>query len=165
MYKLLLTSVLLISSTLINANDRPQSRFSDNSFNKNIWNDFNKQFEQFEQRMNQMQSQNNFGTQSRRYFDKENNNYVIQISVDGLNKENMEIITKDNIISIKGKIKIQRRLGNNLSTSSKSFSQSFSLPNDADDSNINANFKDKILTVSIPKLEEPKPTVRKIEIK
>ena len=148
MYKLLLTSVLLISSTLINANDRPQSRFSDNSFNKNIWNDFNKQFEQFEQRMNQMQSQNNFGTQSRRYFDKENNNYVIQISVDGLNKENMEIITKDNIISIKGKIKIQRRLGNNLSTSSKSFSQSFSLPNDADDSNINANFKDKILTVS-----------------
>ncbi len=156
MYKLLLTSVLLISSTLINANDRPQSRFSDNSFNKNIWNDFNKQFEQFEQRMNQMQSQNNFGTQSRRYFDKENNNYVIQISVDGLNKENMEIITKDNIISIKGKIKIQRRLGNNLSTSSKSFSQSFSLPNDADDSNINANFKDKILTVSIPKLEEPK---------
>ena len=158
MYKLLLTSVLLISSAMINANDR-------NSFNNNIWYDFNKQFEQFEQRMNQMQSQNNFGTQSRRYFDKENNNYVIQISVDGLNKENMEIITKDNIISIKGKIKIQRRLGNNLSTSSKSFSQSFSLPNDADDSNINANFKDKILTVSIPKLEEPKPTVRKIEIK
>ncbi len=158
MYKLLLTSVLLISSAMINANDR-------NSFNNNIWYDFNKQFEQFEQRMNQMQSQNNFGVQSRRYFDKENNNYVIQISVNGLNKDNMEITTKDNIISIKGKIKIQRKSGNNSSTSSKSFSQSFSLPNDADDSNINASFKDRILTVSIPKLAEPKPAVRKIEIK
>jgi Hsp20/alpha crystallin family. len=39
-----------------------------------------------------------------------------------------------------------------------------SIPRDGDKDNISADFKDGMLTVSIPKLVKPKPQVKKISI-
>ena len=136
-------------------------------FGSNFWHDIDRQFKEFDSRMRHMQRNNNnsFGTQSRRYIDTENNNYVIEILVSGLDKDDLEIVAKDGQISIRGKRVIEKQAGNNRAKSSSSFSQSFSLPNDADGDQVSAKFEDHKLIVSIPKLAAPKPAERVIEIK
>jgi len=134
-------------------------------FSNNIWSDFNKQFQHFDNQMREMQSTTSFGTQSRRYIDEQTNSYIIQIQVNNLDKENLDISTKDDTIYIKGSIQISKKTDNSSRTASSRFSQSYSLPTDADEDNIDANFKDGVLTVSIPKLDKPKPKVKKIQIK
>ncbi len=135
-------------------------------FNSNFWHDIDRQFKEFDSRMRHMQRNSNsgFGTQSRRYIDTENNHYVIEILVSGLDKDDLEIVARDGQISIRGKRVIEQQVGNNRAKSSSSFSQSFSLPNDADGDQVSAKFEDGKLVVSIPKLAAPKPTERVIEI-
>ena len=160
MNKKILLSLLVLSGTA-GAN----APFQNGMFGNNIWSDFNKQFQHFDSQMREMQSTTSFGTQSRRYIDEQTNSYIIQIQVNNLDKENLDISTKDDTIYIKGSIQISKKTDNSSRTASSRFSQSYSLPTDADEDNIDANFKDGVLTVSIPKLDKPKPKVKKIQIK
>ncbi|BBB24082.1 heat shock protein Hsp20 [Isorropodon fossajaponicum endosymbiont JTNG4] len=160
MYKLL--PILLISS-VISANSLNNDLF-DNGFKHNVWRDFEQLFQQFNYKMSQIQSSSNFGTKGRRYFDNQTNNYIIQLKVNGLNKENLDISTNNGRIFIKGRVKKIQNTAHSSSTSSGSFSQSFTLPYDVDTDNINASFNNNILTVSIPKLKQPKLQIRKITI-
>ncbi|WP_235093716.1 Hsp20/alpha crystallin family protein [Candidatus Ruthturnera calyptogenae] len=114
--------------------------------------------------MNQIQNFSNFDTKSRRYFDNQTNNYIIQIKVNGLSKENLDISTNNSSIFIKGNVKNIQNTIHNSSASSSSFYQSFTLPHDVDTDNINASFNNKILIISIPKRKQPKLQVRKITI-
>ena len=164
MKKILLLSALL-ASTIVNANAPFQNRFFDSGFNKNIWSDFDRQFQQFNSRINEIQNQTTFGAQTRRYFDKDKSQYIILINTQGLNKENLDITTKDEMIHIKGKVRKSSKTANSNSSASSSFSQSFSLPADADAEHIDASFEKGVLTVSIPKLSQVKPLVQKITIK
>ncbi len=85
-------------------------------------------------------------------FDKKDVNLEINEGVLTL-KANREI---DNV-SNDGSYRIrERRLG--------SFSRSFNLPENVLAEDINAKFKNGILTVSIPKAEEVKPETRQIKI-
>jgi len=164
MNKLLLITTLLVSTTL-GAHNSFHSNFFNNGLNNGFWHDFDQQFQQLDRQLNQLkQSSNNFGMKSRQYFDKDNNNYVVQISIKGLTKDNLDISTANNTITIKGNNRIENKSSNGSSRSSSSFAQSFSLPNDADKDNINATFQDNVLTVSIPKLSKPKPRIQKIQI-
>ncbi len=161
MYKLL--PILLISSVISvnNANSLNDDLFN-NGFNHNVWHDFEQQFQLFNYKMSQIQRSSNFGTKSRRYFDNQTNNYIIQIKVNGLNKENLDISTNNGHIFIKGGVKKIQNTAHSSSTSFGSFYQSFTLPYNADTDNINTSFNNNILTISIPKLKQPKPQVRKI---
>ncbi len=158
MYKLLLP-ILLISST-INANND----LFNNDFNHNVWRDFEQHFQQFNYKINQIQNSSNFGVQSRKYFNNQTNNYIIQIKANGLSKENFDISIKDGSIFIKGSIKKAQNTARNSSISSSSFFQSFTLPYDVDTDNINVSFNNNILSVSIPKLRQSKSQMRKITI-
>ena len=133
-------------------------------FNNNSWSNFNRQFQQFNNEMRAVQNQNSIGTQTKRYFDDQSNHYKIEIKVKGLAKENLDITTRSNMIYISGRVQISEKTANSSRTSSSNFSQSYSLPNDADTNNINAEFKSGLLIVSIPKLEKAKPLVNKITI-
>jgi HSP20 family protein len=157
----LLLSILLISSTI-----SAHSDLFGHDFNHNFWRDFEQQFRQFDYKIKQIQNSSNFVTQSRRYFDNQANNYIIQIKVNGLNKENLNISTNDGSIFIKGSIQKVQNTDQSSSTSSSGFFQSFTLPDDVDTDNINANFSNNILSISIPKLKqlEPEPQIRKITI-
>ena len=165
MNKLLLIFALLISTTL-SAYSPFHSDFFHHGFNDGFWRDFDRQFQQIDRQINQLKkSGNNLSTQSRQYFDEKNNNYVVQIVIDGLTKDNIDISTTNNMITIKGSHKIEKQSTSGTSRSSRSFTQSFSLPRDADQDNIDASFDNNILTISIPKLDQPKPLVQKITIK
>ncbi len=162
--KNLLLTTLLVSSVAI-ANQPFQNNFFDQGFNNNVWSSFNQQFQQFNNEMRDLQNKSIFGAQTNRYFNDKSNSYIIEIKVDGLAKENLDINTKDNMIHIAGRVQKTAKTANSSRSSSKQFSQSYSLPLDADGDNIDAEFKDDILIVSIPKLDTPKPRTNKITIK
>ena len=157
----LLLPILLISSTI-----SAHSDLFGHDFNHNFWRDFEQQFRQFNDRIKPIKNSSNFVSQSRNYFDNQTNNYIIQIKVNGLNKENLDISTNDGSIVIKGGIQKVQNTDQSSSTSSGSFFQSFTLPHDVNIDNINASFSNNILNISIPKLKQPKPKpqIRKITI-
>lgn len=165
MNKTLLAFTLLISTTL-SAHGPFQSDFFNNNFNNGgFWRDFNQQFQQLDHEMNRLKhSTNRFSSQSRQYFDKDNNNYVVEVKLSGLGKEDINISTNKNILTIKGVRNSEKSSANQSTKSSTSFSHSMSIPRDGDKDNIDADFKDGALTISIPKLNEPKSQVKKITI-
>ncbi|MDB2589739.1 Hsp20/alpha crystallin family protein [Candidatus Thioglobus sp.] len=154
---------LLISSSVM-AHQPFHNYSSSHGLHNNSWSNFNKQFQQFNNKMRAVHNQNAISTQTKRYFDDQSNHYMIEIKVKGLAKENLDITTRNNMIYISGRVQISKKTANSSRTSSSKFSQSYSLPNDADTDNINAEFKNGILAVSIPKLEKAKPLVNKITI-
>lgn len=159
--KKLLLPLLMLSSALY---AQPyQSNFFNNGFGGNVWSNFNQEFQQFSNEMRQIQNERIFSAQTNRYFDDKTNHYMIEIKVDGLGKENLDITTKDDMIHIIGSVQEIKKTPNGSHSSSRKFSQSYSLPTDADSDNVNAEFNNGILAVSIPKLNKPKSN--KVSIK
>ncbi len=155
---------LLASSTLL-AHNPFHSNFFNRGFNDGFWRDFDHQFQRLDHEMNRLQhSANRFSSQSRQYFDKDNNSYVAEVKISGLGKEDIDISTHKNMLVIKGARSNEKTTNNQSSKSSSSFSHSMSIPRDGDTDNIKADFKDGVLIVSIPKLDKPKPQVKKITI-
>ncbi|HIM58741.1 MAG TPA: Hsp20/alpha crystallin family protein [Gammaproteobacteria bacterium] len=164
MSKILLLVALLVS-TSINAHGPFQSGFFNQGFNDGFWRNFDQQFQQLDRQINQINRSNSaFSTQSRQYFDQDNNRYVIEIKISGLNKNDLDITSNKNMLVIKGSQSQQKTSNNQRSRSSSSFSHAVSIPADGDKDNISADFKNGVLKVSIPKLDKPKPEVQKITI-
>ena len=89
--------------------------------------------------------------------------------IPGLDKKHIDIEVEDGILTISGdkhglpednSAKVIRR---ELKTSS--FKRSFTLGEELDGDSIDANFKDGILSISIPKIAPKKPKVNKVKIK
>jgi|TARA_B100001094_G_C17739409_1_gene580465 HSP20 family protein len=89
--------------------------------------------------------------------------------IPGLDKKHIDIEVEDGILTISGDkhglpedngAKVIRR---ELKTSS--FKRSFTLGEELDGDSIDANFKDGILSISIPKIAPKKPKVNKVKIK
>ncbi|HUS49067.1 MAG TPA: Hsp20/alpha crystallin family protein [Candidatus Paceibacterota bacterium] len=102
-------------------------------------------------------------------FVEKENNYELTIEVPGIEQKNIDIeITEDNTIVVKGeKIQEKEENKNEIHVSERyygSFRRELKLPNRADADKINASYKNGILTIDIPKKEEEKPKIKKIEI-
>lgn len=93
--------------------------------------------------------------------------YRISIEVPGMEKDDIDIEVKDNVLTISGEKKEEvksedstfyrreRRFGK--------FSRSISLPNDINVDGIDAEYKNGVLMLTLPKTEEAKP--KKITVK
>ena len=90
--------------------------------------------------------------------------YELQLALPGVSKSDIEMnVDKDQLV-IKGNIESDDATKFHLREHNfNSFERSFNLPENADKSNINAAFKNGLLTVKIQKIEEPKP--RQISVK
>ncbi|OIR23793.1 hypothetical protein BGC33_08115 [Bathymodiolus thermophilus thioautotrophic gill symbiont] len=161
MMKKTLAIITLLASTTLSAHDPYHSNFFNHSMlNKNFWSDFHQQFQQFDHQINKLQHSGG-NIQSKQYFDKNNNNYVVEIKALGFNKSDVNISNTQNTLTIKG----YKKTSNKKNTHSESsFSHVLTLPMDGDTNNIVADLKNGILKVSIPKLKQPKPQSRKIHI-
>jgi len=94
------------------------------------------------------------------------NEYTVKASIPGVNPDDLEITYDNNILTIRGEMKAEeekkderfhlreRRFG--------SFSRSISLPTTIDPDRIQAEYKDGVLLLHVPKTEEVKP--RKIAV-
>ena len=104
---------------------------------------------------------------------KTENEYIIELSVPGLSKEDIKIELDDDILTIKGKKKIgktDKKTNYFYSEFSYSgFERSLTLPEDTDKVNkdiINAKYENGVLTLTIPRVKEKDDikTTREIKI-
>ena len=95
------------------------------------------------------------------------NDYVVNIELPGVNKDDVKITLESNILTIRGEKKQEKESKDqNLHRVERSygaFQRSFTLPTTVKNDRIDASFKDGILTVTLPKAEEAKP--KQIEVK
>ena len=93
----------------------------------------------------------------------------IVAEIPGLNKKQLSVEVEEGVLTISGDkhgidgddgAKVLRR-----ELKASSFKRSFELGDLLDGENISANFKDGILSVSIPKIEPKKPTKHSVKIK
>jgi|ERR1041385_4154661 HSP20 family protein len=98
----------------------------------------------------------------------ENDNaYVVKAELPGISKDDVKISITDNVLTIRGE-KTEREDGTkkNFHRTERrygAFQRSFSLPSFVDANRIEAEFKDGVLSINLPKSEQAKPKM--IEVK
>jgi len=94
-------------------------------------------------------------------------NYLITVELPGMSKDDVKMTIKDNMLTISGSKKnryeSEKDSMHRIESSHGSFSRSFRLPKSIDRENVKAEFESGVLSISMPKVEEAKPTVIEIE--
>lgn len=95
--------------------------------------------------------------------------YHIELDLPGIKKEDIDITTEDNVLTISGERKVKDEVNEEdyykVESRYGKFSRSFTLPEDIDVENIHAESANGVLEVIIPKKEDEAKKPRKIEIK
>ena len=95
------------------------------------------------------------------------NEIVVKAELPEVKKEDVHVSIDNNLLTIRGERKLseetKRENYHRLERRYGAFTRSFTLPSFADTSKINAEFKDGMLRVTLPKREEAKP--KQIEVK
>lgn len=93
--------------------------------------------------------------------------YSIKAELPGVDKNDVKITLQENVLTIKGEKKQEKEQnGSNVHRVERAygaFERSFSLPSNVKGDKIDASYKDGVLVVTLPKVEEAKP--REIQVK
>ena len=98
-------------------------------------------------------------------FESENE-VVVKAELPGVNLKDVEINVEKNVLTVSGERKLEfeekKENYHRVERAHGSFSRSFSLPQLIDEDKIEADYKDGVLTVHVPKHEKAKPRQIKI---
>lgn len=98
---------------------------------------------------------------------EDSNNIYLKAELPGIKKDELNIAVEGDTLTIKGEKKHESEVKEEqfhvMERTYGSFSRSFSLPTNVDSSKVRADYKDGVLTLTLPKKEESKP--KKIEVK
>jgi len=93
---------------------------------------------------------------------------VVKADLPDVKPEDLDIRVENNILTIRGERKFEKKVSADkylrVERSYGSFSRSFSLANTVNTEAIKADYKDGVLTLSIPKREEAKPKQIKVQV-
>ncbi|MEK6619143.1 MAG: Hsp20/alpha crystallin family protein [Nitrospirota bacterium] len=93
--------------------------------------------------------------------------YLIKAELPEVKKEDVKLTAHDDVLTITGERKYEKeekgKKYHRVERAYGSFERSFTLPEDADEGKIAAEFKDGVLKVHLPKSEKAKP--KSIEVK
>ena len=93
---------------------------------------------------------------------------VVKADIPEIKPEELDIRVENNILTIRGERKFEKKVSENnylrVERSYGSFSRSFSLANTVNAEAIKADYKNGVLTLSIPKREEAKPKQIKVNV-
>jgi len=84
--------------------------------------------------------------------------FVLSIELPGLTRDQIKIELQQEILTVRGDRAVQHEEGaqfHRVERGHGPFARSFSLPNPADADRVQAEFRDGVLTVAIPKLAQP----------
>jgi HSP20 family protein len=94
--------------------------------------------------------------------------YLVKAEIPEMKKEDIKLNVHDDVLTITGERKYEKeekgKKYHRVERSYGSFMRSFTLPEDADGSKINAEYKDDILKVHLPKSEKAKPKAIEVKI-
>lgn len=86
--------------------------------------------------------------------------YLIKGEIPGVKKEDVRVTIEDGMITMRGERKLEKEdkgeKFHRIERSYGSFMRSFRMPDDADESNIKAEFKDGMISVTLPKSAKAK---------
>ena len=93
---------------------------------------------------------------------------VVKADLPDIKPEDLDIRVENNILTIRGERKFEKKVNEDnylrVERSYGSFSRSFSLSNTVNAEAIQAEYKNGVLTLSIPKREEAKPKQIKVRV-
>ena len=93
---------------------------------------------------------------------------VVKADLPDIKAEELDIRVENNILTIRGERKFEKKVNENnylrVERSYGSFSRSFSLANTVNSEAIKAEYKNGVLTLTIPKREEAKPKQIKVNV-
>jgi len=94
--------------------------------------------------------------------------YHIEVDLPGVNKEDIKVDIEDNTLKISGERSFKKEVKKDdyykMETSFGKFQRNFLLPDNVDKENINANSKDGVLEVVLPKLKDKNHEKKKIKV-
>lgn len=94
---------------------------------------------------------------------------VVKAEIPGVKKEDVKLSIQDNVLTLSGERKFEEETKKEnyvrVERGYGSFTRSFTLPPSVDAKKINAEFKDGLLEVKLPKLETAKPKEVEIKVK
>ncbi|MDQ5988064.1 MAG: Spore protein SP21 [Syntrophus sp. SKADARSKE-3] len=101
---------------------------------------------------------------------KENNNdVIIKVELPGMDEKDVDVSLTQNILTVKGEKKEEKEDKNKdfyrMERRYGSFSRSIPLPTGIKSEKAEAVFKKGVLTITVPKSDEAKSKVKKIEVK
>ena len=91
---------------------------------------------------------------------EDENTITLNITLEGIDKEDLDIQIKKNFLIIKA----EKEISSESSNSMRSFVQKMLIPKNADRTAITAEFEDSVLMITIPKTTKTKPEVQQITI-
>ena len=91
---------------------------------------------------------------------EDENTITLNITLEGMNKEDLDIYIEKNFLIIKA----EKEISSESSHSKRSFVQKMLIPKNADRTGITAQFEDSVLVITIPKTTKTRPEVQQITI-
>jgi len=95
--------------------------------------------------------------------------YVIKAELPEVQKKDIDVSVHEGVITIRGERKLENRTGDEkhhrIESFYGTFARSFTLPADVDDTKIQAESRDGVLTVRLPKTEARKPRPIEVQIR
>lgn len=99
---------------------------------------------------------------------EQDGNYQLKAELPGVSKDNIDVEVTDDVVTIKAETKKEEEEKKENTYRSEfrygKFIRSVQLPSEVDNSNAKAEFKDGILTVTLPKTREEESKTKKITI-
>lgn len=94
--------------------------------------------------------------------------YIVEAELPGLTKDDVKISIEGNVLTIRGEKKQEAtnegRYYHRSERTYGSFTRSFTLPSSVKIDKIEANYKNGILTINLPKAEEAKPKAVEVKV-
>jgi HSP20 family protein len=96
------------------------------------------------------------------------NELVVKADLPDVNEKDIDVRVENNLLTIRGERKFEKSVSEEnylrVERTYGAFSRSFSLPNTVNAETIGAEYKNGVLTVTLPKREESKPRQVKVTI-
>ena len=93
---------------------------------------------------------------------------VVRADMPDLAEKDIDVRVENNMLTIRGERKFEKNISEDnflrMERSYGSFSRSFSLPNTVNTDQIKADYRNGVLTVTLPKREESKPKQVKVSV-
>jgi len=94
--------------------------------------------------------------------------YLVKLEIPEVKKEDVKVTFQENELTVTGERKLEKeekgKKFHRIERAYGTFVRTFTIPTDADEMKIFAEFKDGMLTVKLPKLDKPRPKTVEVKV-